>query len=178
MRNALVEAKNPDDIPKHNHKSITDLNNKAERDLYKLIGIIPSPTDDASRLEMLRIQFLRRMSQDNVRDIFSGINLCQQALNLELQTLTVCVLSIPEQRKQARVRRTDLFTASEWKEAGSTTSRPSGELGMLYSAKRTTSFQTDHSKWSKWSTTTHGTTVSTPLSAHSKRAPPHPRGGQ
>lgn len=68
---------NPDGIEPQNYESIKELNNKCERDLYRLKAILPEPpSEDASRLKALRVHFIRKMSEDAARDIISGIKLC------------------------------------------------------------------------------------------------------
>lgn len=68
---------NPDGIELQNYESIKEINNKCERDLYRLRAILPEPpSEDASRLEALRVNFIRKMSEDVVCDIVSGIKLC------------------------------------------------------------------------------------------------------
>lgn len=66
-----------DDVEKQNHQSITDLINKAERDLCRLSDILPKPPEgDATKFQELRTHFARKLCEDHVRDIVSGIKLC------------------------------------------------------------------------------------------------------
>lgn len=94
VRAGFLSRVNPDDIESQNYQSITDLNNKCERDLYRLRAILPEPpNEDASRMDMLRTHFLRRMREDNVQDIISGIKLCN-SVSTSRQGLTPAVGSL------------------------------------------------------------------------------------
>lgn len=113
MRNGFQTIFRPEEIEKQDFSSIAELNNKCERDLYRLRAILPEPPEDATRYQALRTHYVRKMREDTVRDIISGIKLCNtvsislrdqsgnradeeesQALQVELQTLTMFVAPV------------------------------------------------------------------------------------
>ncbi|CAI4210953.1 unnamed protein product [Parascedosporium putredinis] len=78
-----------DDAEKKNYLSIVSLVEKCEKDLIRLQLILPKADDDEGTFARLRIQFQRKLNEDNVRDIVTGITLCNLALQSELQSLSI-----------------------------------------------------------------------------------------
>lgn len=90
VRDAISVHPGAGDVEKKNHQSITDLINKSERDLCRLRNILPEPGEgDATKFQELRTHFARKLCEDHVRDIVSGIKLCNNVSYVPLRTRDV-----------------------------------------------------------------------------------------
>lgn len=70
-----------DDAEKMNYRSILGLVEKCEKDLTRLEVILPKADDDEGTFGRLRIQLERKLNEDNVRDIVTGLSLCKSVSN-------------------------------------------------------------------------------------------------